>query len=75
MWWCFRFEFSIPDRNRLIPDRIIPFPISRNIGFVFPSGVPVPISVPDKKNMVAGMVKGFSRPFPTVFIPRYWYSK
>ena len=40
------FVLSIPDRNRHVPDRSIPFPISRNIEFVFPSGFPVPATVP-----------------------------
>ena len=40
------FVLSIPDRNRHVPDRSIPFPISRNIEFVFPSGFSVPATVP-----------------------------
>ena len=40
------FVLSIPDRNRHVPDRSIPFPISRNIEFVFPSGFPVPLPFP-----------------------------
>ena len=68
----FRFEFSIPDRNRLIPDRIIPFPISRNIGFVFPSGVPVP----DKKIWLREWLRGFpdhSQPFSSLVISNIHY--
>ena len=47
---CSRLELPIPDRNRYVPDRYVPFPISRNIGSVFPSAFPVPVSVPGKKN-------------------------
>ena len=46
--YCYRFELPLPDRNRYVPDRYIPFPISRNTAFVFPSAYPVP--VPGKKN-------------------------
>ena len=46
---CSRFVLPLPDRNRHVPVRNIPFPISRNISFVFPSGLPVPVSVPGKK--------------------------
>ena len=45
----FRFVLPLPDRNRHVPVRNIPFPISRNTGFVFPSGLPVPVPVPDQK--------------------------
>ena len=45
---CSRFKLPLPDRNRHVPDRYVPFPISRNIAFVFPSAYPVP--VPGKKN-------------------------
>ena len=40
---CFRFVLPLPDRNRRVSVRNIPFPISRNTGFVFPSGLSVPV--------------------------------
>ena len=45
--YCYRFELPLPDRNRYVLDRYIPFSISRNTAFVFPSAYPVP--VPGKK--------------------------
>ena len=39
---CSRFVLPLPDRNRHVPIRNIPFPITRNTGFIFPSGLPVP---------------------------------
>ena len=61
-----RFELSIPDRNRHAPDRLIPFPISRNTDFVFPSD----FSVPDQEIQLRERL----RVFPTVpdrFHPRH----
>ena len=66
-----RLECPIPDRNRHVPDRTIPFPISRNTDFVFPSDISIPDPVLDKKNVVAGMVWGVFQLFPTVFNPRF----
>ena len=54
IYQCFRFVLPLPDRNRRVPVRNIPFSISRNTGFVFPSGLPVPVSVPDKKKYRSG---------------------
>ena len=48
--YCYRFELPLPDRNRYIPDRYIPFPISRNTAFFFLSAYPVSVPVPGKKN-------------------------
>ena len=48
--YCYRFELPLPDRNRYVLDRYIPFPISHNTAFVFPSAYPVSVPVPDKKN-------------------------
>ena len=65
MKWLYvfsRFELSIPDRNRHAPDRLIPFPISRNTDFVFPSDFSVPVSVPDQKIQL----REWLRSFPTV---------
>jgi len=42
-------KLPLPDRNRHVPVRNIPFPISRNTGFVLPSGLLVPVSVPGKR--------------------------
>ena len=42
MCQCSRFDLPIPDRNRHIPDRYVPFPIFRIIALVFPSAFPVP---------------------------------
>ena len=55
----------IPDLNRHVPDRYIPFPLSRNTGLGFPSTFSVPVSVPEKK---AGTVLEFSRPFSSVHV-------
>jgi hypothetical protein len=66
---CFRFVLSIPDRNRHVPDRSIPFPISRNIEFVFPSGFPVPATVPGHIMQEREWLRCFpdrSRPFSTL---------
>ena len=62
----------LPDRNRDVPVRNIPFPISRNTGFVFPSGLPVPVSVPDKKIQEREWLRHFpdrSRPFSSLIFP------
>jgi len=66
--YCYRFELPLPDRNRYIPDRYIPFPISRNTAFVFPSAYPVPVSVPDKKKEQEwlGCFPDHSWPFSTL---------
>src|SRR6185437_13810128 len=67
------FELSIPDRNRHAPDRLIPFPISRNTDFVFPSDFYVPASVPDQKIQLRERLRGFpdsSRPFSSLPISR-----
>ena len=64
-----RLELPIPDRNRQVPDRYIPFLISRNIGFVFPSAFPVPAPVPDWKIQKQEWFRDFpdcSRPFSTL---------
>ena len=45
----FRFVLPLLDRNRHVPVQNIPFPISRNTEFVFPSGLSVLVSVPDQK--------------------------
>jgi hypothetical protein len=37
-----RMYLPVPNRNRHVPDRNSVFPISCNIGFVFPSGFPTP---------------------------------
>ena len=72
MKWLYvfsRFELSILDRNRHAPDRLIPFPISRNTDFVFPSDFPVPVSVPDQKIQLRERLRGFpdrSRPFSSL---------
>ena len=72
MKWLYvfsRFELSIPDRNRHAPDRLIPFPISRNTDFVFSSGFSVPVSVPDQKKQLRERLRGFpdrSRPFSSL---------
>ena len=58
MCWCSRFELPIPDRNRHVPD--IPY---YRIHF------PVRLSRSRQKNLGIGMVRGFSRLFPTIFIP------
>ena len=42
-----RSEFPIPEHNQYVPDRNIPFSISYNIHFVFPSDFSIPI--PDQK--------------------------
>ena len=47
---CSRLELPIPDRNRYVPDRYVPFPISRNIISVFPSAFPIPVSISGKEN-------------------------
>ena len=68
---CFRFVLPLPDRNRRVPVRNIPFPISRNTGFVFPSGLPVPVPVPDQKIREREWLRHFpdrSRPFSTLSI-------
>lgn len=76
MKWLYvfsRFELSIPDRNRHAPDRLIPFPISRNTDFVFPSDFSVPVSVPDQKIQLRERLRGFpdrSRPFSS--LSRSW---
>ena len=62
---CSRFKLSLPDRNRHVPDRYVPFPISRNIGSVFPSVFPVSVSVPGKKSRNRNGLGVF----PTVFNP------
>jgi len=54
IYQCFRFVLPLPDRNRRVPVRNIPFSISRNTGFVFPSGLPVPVSVLGKKKYRSG---------------------
>ena len=67
--YCYRFELPLPDRNRYIPDRYIPFPISRNTAFVFPSAYPVSVPVPDKKKQEQEWLGCFpdrSRPFSTL---------
>ena len=67
------FVLSIPDRNRHIPDQSIPFPISRNIEFVFPSGFPVPATVPGRIMQEREWLRCFpdrSRPFSTLTIGR-----
>jgi hypothetical protein len=59
----------LPDRNRRIPVRNIPFPISRNTGFVFPSGLPVPVPVPGQKIQEQEWLRHFpdrSRPFSSL---------
>ena len=43
----FRLKLSILDCNRQVPNRYVPFPISHNIGFVFPSAFSVPVPVPN----------------------------
>src|SRR6185436_2743109 len=53
------FELSIPDRNRHAPDRLIPFPISRNTDFVFPSDFSVPVSFPDQKIQLRKQLRSF----------------
>ena len=66
---CSRFVLPLPDRNRDVPVRNIPFPISRNTGFVFPSGLPVPVSVPGKKIQEREWLRHFpdrSRPFSSL---------
>ena len=63
------FVLSIPDRNRHVPDRSISFPISRNIEFVFPSGFPVPATVPGHIMQEREWLRCFpdrSRPFSTL---------
>ena len=67
------FVLSIPDRNRHVPDRSIPFPISRNIEFVFPSDFPVPATVPGHIMQEQEWLRCFpdrSRPFSTLTIGR-----
>jgi hypothetical protein len=49
----------VPDRNRYVSDRVVPFPISRNIDFVFPSAFPVPAPVPDMKKQEQEWEEGF----------------
>jgi len=69
IYQCFRFVLPLPDRNRRVPVRNIPFSISRNTGFVFPSGLPVPVSVPDKKIQEREWLRHFpdrSRPFSSL---------
>ena len=65
---CSRFELSIPDRNRHVPDRYVPFPISRNIAFVFPSAYPVPVPGKKKKQEHEwfGCFPDHSRPFSSL---------
>jgi len=46
-----------------VPDRTLPFPISRNTDFVFPSDISVPDPVLDKKKCGCGNGLGS---FPTV---------
>jgi hypothetical protein len=67
--WCFRFELSFPDRYRHVTDRNVSFSESR---FRFPDRHSRSRyrSRSRIKNMVTEVVRGFSRPFPTVFIPR-----
>ena len=72
---CFRFVLSIPDRNRHVPDRSIPFPISRNIKFVFPSGFPVPATVPSHIMQEREWLRCFpdrSRPFSTLVLAAWF---
>jgi len=73
IYQCFRFVLPLPDRNRRVPVRNIPFSISRNTGFVFPSGLPVPVSVPDKKIQEREWLRHFpdrSRPFSSLDAPQ-----
>ena len=73
IYQCFRFVLPLPDRNRRVPVRNIPFSISRNTGFVFPSGLPVPVSVPGKKIQEREGLRHFpdrSRPFSSLDKPR-----
>ena len=61
---CSRLVLPLPDRNRHVPVRNIPFPIFRNTGFVFPSDIPVP--VPGQKIQKREWLRHFSdrsRPF------------
>ena len=60
------FVLSIPDRNRHVPDRSIPFPISRNIEFVFPSGFPVPGHIMQEREWLR-CFPDRSRPFSTLY--------
>ena len=65
----FRLEFPIPDRNRHVPDRTLPFPIFCNTDFVFPFDIHVPDPVPGQKIWLREWFKGFSdrsRPFSSL---------
>ena len=68
-----RFVLPLPDRNRHVPVRNIPFPIFRNTGFVFPSGLSVPVSVPDKKIQEREWLRHFSDRFHPYMRP-IWLS-
>jgi hypothetical protein len=61
----------IPDRNQLVPDHNIPFSLSRNIEFVFPSGLPAPILVPSQKIQVQEWLERFPdrlHPYPSPLV-------
>ena len=69
MCWCSRFLLSILVRYRSISDRIGSFSISRITNFVSPTEL-FPFLFPfPNKNMKTKMVRVFSRPIPTAFIP------
>jgi len=72
---CSRFKLPLPDRNRRVPDRYVPFPISRNIAFVFPSAYPVPVPVSGKKKQEQEWFRCFpdrSRPFSSLYGHMSW---
>jgi hypothetical protein len=71
---CCRFVLSIPDRHRQVPDRNNPFPISRNIDFVFPSDLIALVPIPEKKIQEQERLEYFpdrSRPFTSLDIGGY----
>jgi len=64
---CFRFVLPLPNRNRHVPVRNIPFPISHNTGFIFPSDLPIP--VPGQKIQEQEWLRHFpdrARPFSSL---------
>ena len=57
-----------------VPDRTLPFPISRNTDFVFPSDISVPDPVLDQKMWLRewfGEFSNRSRPFSTLDLARF----
>jgi hypothetical protein len=74
MCWCSRFKIPIPNYRFPTVIDIFPIEIFRSRYTVISNSfsrptMPFPLTFPVKK-IVMGMVKVFSRPFPTVYIPK-----